>query len=99
MEEHQAFFIFLYFSKSFFTEIYFRFHNLQVYTPTVPNIKAEVPPHPPAFAANNIHRGKKETWGEGGSCNNEALPDFGSEPQVTNISQLCHSKFFVFLIL
>ena len=25
---------FLYFSKSFFTEIYFRFHNLQIYTPT-----------------------------------------------------------------
>jgi len=64
-----------------------------------PNIKAEVP-RTPAFAANNIHRGKKgETWGEGGSCNSEALPDFRSEPQVTNISQLCHSKFFVFLIL
>jgi len=29
----QAFFIFLYFLKSFFTEIYFRFHNLQVYIP------------------------------------------------------------------
>ena len=27
-----AFFIFLYFSKSFFIEIYFRFQNLQVYT-------------------------------------------------------------------
>jgi len=27
-----------------------------------PNIKAEVPP-PPAFAANNIHRGKKERRG------------------------------------
>ena len=26
---------FLYFSKLFFTEIYFRFHNLQIYTPTV----------------------------------------------------------------
>ena len=30
----EAFFLFLYFSKLFFTEIYFRFHNLQVYTPT-----------------------------------------------------------------
>ena len=40
-----------------------------------PNIKAE-PPHTPVFAANNIHRGeKRETWGEGGSCNSEALPD------------------------
>ena len=29
-----AFFLFLYFSKSFFKEIYFRFHNLQIYTPT-----------------------------------------------------------------
>ena len=30
-----------------------------------PNIKAEVPPRPPtpAFAANNIHRGKKERRG------------------------------------
>ena len=28
------FFLFLYFSKLFFTEIYFRFHNLQIYTPT-----------------------------------------------------------------
>ena len=27
-------FLFLYFSKSFFIEIYFRFHNLQDYTPT-----------------------------------------------------------------
>ena len=26
--------VFLYFSKSFFTEIYFRFHNLQFCTPT-----------------------------------------------------------------
>ena len=25
-------FLFFYFSKSFFTEIYFRFHNLQIYT-------------------------------------------------------------------
>ena len=29
-----AFFLFLYFLKSFFTEIYFRFHNLQFCTPT-----------------------------------------------------------------
>ena len=29
-----ASFLFLYFSKIFFTEIYFRFHNLQFYTPT-----------------------------------------------------------------
>ena len=27
-------FLFLYFSKLFFTEIYFRFHNLQFCTPT-----------------------------------------------------------------
>ena len=124
----RVFYIFIFF-KIVFTEIYFRFHNLQVYTPAAPlpggrglyvikicvlshegpyrpaggrqappNIKAEVPP--PAFAANNIHRGKKERRGvRGGSCNSEALSDFGSEPHVTNISQLCHSKFFVFLIL
>ena len=29
-----ASFLFLYFSKPFFTEIYFQFHNLQFYTPT-----------------------------------------------------------------
>ena len=29
-----ASFLFLYFSKTFFTEIYFQFHNLQFYTPT-----------------------------------------------------------------
>ena len=28
-----ASFLFLYFSKIFFTEIYFQFHNLQFYTP------------------------------------------------------------------
>ena len=28
-----------------------------------PNIKTEVPPPTPAFAANNIHRGKKERRG------------------------------------
>ena len=27
-------FLFFYFLKLFFTEIYFRFHNLQIYTPT-----------------------------------------------------------------
>jgi len=27
-------FLFLYFLKLFFTEIYFRFHDLQIYTPT-----------------------------------------------------------------
>ena len=31
----QASFLFLYFSKTFFTEIYFQFHNLQFCTPTV----------------------------------------------------------------
>ena len=29
----RASFLFLYFSKTFFTEIYFQFHNLQFYTP------------------------------------------------------------------
>ena len=29
-----AAFLFLYFLKTFFTEIYFQFHNLQFYTPT-----------------------------------------------------------------
>jgi len=28
-----TFFLFLYFSKSFFIKIYFRFYNLQIYTP------------------------------------------------------------------
>ena len=32
--KNQASFLFLYFLKSFFTEIYFRFHNLQFCTPT-----------------------------------------------------------------
>jgi len=40
------------------------------------NIKAEVPPPTPAFAANNIQREKGETWDEGESCNNETLPYF-----------------------
>jgi len=31
-----AFFLFLYFLKTFFTEIYFWFHNLQFYTPAAP---------------------------------------------------------------
>ena len=31
-----AFFLFLYFSKSVFIEIYFRFHNLQIYGPAAP---------------------------------------------------------------
>jgi len=30
----QASFLFLYFSKTFFTEIYFQYHNLQFCTPT-----------------------------------------------------------------
>ena len=30
----KRFFYFYIFSKLFFTEIYFRFHNLQIYTPT-----------------------------------------------------------------
>ena len=33
-EDHAPFFLFFYFSKSFFIEIYFQFHNLQIYTPT-----------------------------------------------------------------
>ena len=87
MWREAAFFIFLYFSKSFFTKknifgfTIYRFVPLPPdrgrQTPT-PNIKAEVPPGPPthAFAANNIHRGKKgETWSEGGSCNSETLLD------------------------
>ena len=40
-----------------------------------------------------------ERRGEGVSCSGEVLPDFGSEPQVINIYQLSHSKFFVGLIL
>ena len=33
-KRYERFFLFLYFSKSFFPEIYFRFHNLQFCTPT-----------------------------------------------------------------
>ena len=62
------------------------------------NIKAEVPPHLHLQQTTSIE-GKRRDVGEGESCNSEALTDFASEPQVTNISQLCHSKFFVFLIL
>ena len=40
--------------------------------------------------------GEGERRGEGGNSTGEALQDFGSEPQVTNISQLCHSRFFMF---
>ena len=37
----EAAFLFLYFLKIFFTEIYFRFHNLQFYTPTARQGAAE----------------------------------------------------------
>jgi hypothetical protein len=44
-----------------------------------------------------------EMWRERGGVregvNGESLSDFGSEPQVINISQLSQSKFFVCLIL
>ena len=52
---------------------------------------------PPPFASHDIGEGERRD--EGGSCNGEALPDIGFEPQVINISQLSLSKFFVFLIL
>ena len=61
--------------------------------------KYKTPPLPsaPSFSAHEIQRGERE--GEGGNSTGEALPDFESKPQVTNISQLCHSRFFVCLIL
>ena len=128
----------------FFTEIYFWFHNLQLYAPTTrqggrqgaaaplrgcrdryvikltfssqgrpwqeaaarqgvagppTNIKAERPPHTLIWCPPDLERGEGERRGEGGSCSGEALPDFGSEPQVTNISQLSRSKIFIYLIL
>ena len=133
----------------FFTEIYFRFHILQFYTPTArqgggrdlhvnkyiffcaespggsrpatcrpstgrqaarppgkgaagspPNIKAEPLPSHPHFLPTRSREGRgRERRGEGGNSTGEALPDFGSKPQVTNISQLCHSRIFVCLIL
>ena len=43
-------------------------------------------PSVPSFSAHEIQRGERE--GEGGNSTGEALPDFGSKPQVTNISQL-----------
>ena len=64
-------------------------------------LKYKTPPLPfaPSFSAHEIPRGEGERRGEGGNSNGEALPDFGSEPQVINISQLSQSKFFVCLIL
>ena len=53
----------------------------------------------PYFLSTTSREGDGERRGEGGSCSGEALPDFGSEPQVINISQLSYSKFFVCLIL
>ena len=42
------------------------------------------------FCPRDPERGEGERRGEGGNSTGEALPDFGSEPQVTNISQLSH---------
>ena len=131
-------FLFLYFSKTFFTEIYFQFHNLQFYTPPPsrgrqgagrppgggrgpaalqeggrdlyvnkkklfarrplvgacrppaatplggrgrqappPCIKASLP-LPPHLIPTTSREQEGERRGEGGSCNDEALLDFGS---------------------
>ena len=52
--------------------------------------KYKTPPLPsaPSFSAHEIQRVEGERRGEGGKKTGEALHDFGSEPQVTNISQL-----------
>ena len=63
------FFIFIFFKIVFYRNIFLvlQFTGLYPYRPAGgrqaprPNIKAEVPP--PAFAANNIHRGKNERCG------------------------------------
>ena len=56
-------------------------------------------PLAPHLLPTTSREGEGERRGEGGSCNGEALPNIGSEPQVINISQLSQSKFFVCLIL
>ena len=56
-------------------------------------------PLPPHLLPTTSREGEGERRGEGGSCSSEALPDFGSEPQVINIFQLSYSKFFICLIL
>ena len=40
------------------------------------------------FCPRDPERGEGERRGEGGNSTGEVLPDFGSEPQVTNISRL-----------
>ena len=65
-----------------------------------PKYKTPALPSAPSFSAHEIQRGEREREeGDGGNSTGEALPDFGSEPQVINISQLCQSNFFVFFIL
>ena len=49
--------------------------------------KSSAPSLASSFYAHKIQRwGEGERTGEGGNSTGEALPDFGSEPQVTNIS-------------
>ena len=62
-----------------------------------PKYKTPLIPSRPHFLPTRSREGERR--GEGGNSTGEALPDFGSESQVTNISQLCHSRFFVCLIL
>ena len=52
------------------------------------NIKFRHFPRALIFCPRDPERGEGERRGEGGNSTGEALPDFGSEPQVTNISQL-----------
>ena len=61
-------------------------------------IKGFPSPLPPHLLPTTSREREGERRGEGGSCNGEALPDFGSEPQVINISQLSRSKFFMLII-
>ena len=55
-----------------------------------PNKKAEPLSSHPHFLPTRSREGRGREEGEGGNSTGEALPDFGSEPQVTNISQLSH---------
>ena len=49
--------------------------------------KSSAPSLAPSFSAHEIQRGR-ERRGKEGNSTGEALSDFGSEPQVTNISDV-----------
>ena len=59
-------FLFLYFSKTFFTEIYFQFHNLQFYTPTARQ-----------GGGRDLYVNKNNFYLRGGSWREPAAPPLG----------------------